>query len=361
MIGPGEGETGGITTLIKTLIPFLSREVDFLFMPHVPRRRPFKESGKISLQNIALALSQYARFLHSMSRFRPHIIHIHTSQGLGWLKDTFYILVGKTCRCRIVLHIHGGSFDRQYRKSALFSRAYSRKVIQLADVVISVSEAWRRRLEQIVSIDRLVTYQNCIATDDFLPSVSRPAENGLKALFLGHVGPAKGVYDLLEAMARLKASGRSVYLSIAGNEEREGDMAGVRCRLEELNLRDSCQLLGLVAGAQKAQVLHESSLLVLPSYSEGLPMAVLEAMAAGLAIVATSVGGIPEVIRDGYNGFLVMPGDVDSLAEKLATLADNHQLCREMGRRSREIAVQELDVKSYVKRLTALYDALADP
>lgn len=359
MIGPGEGETGGITALVKTLVPVLKKHVDLQYLPNVRGRRPHKRTGDISLQNIGLALSQYARFLCLLSRFRPQIIHLHTSQGLGWLKDTFYILVARSSGCRIVLHIHGGLFNRQLSESALPWRTYTRKVILLTDVVVVVSETSRMRLQHIIPIDRLVTYRNCIATDEFLPNVSRLAINGLKALFLGHVGQSKGVFDLLEAMAYLKTRGHSIQLLIAGSEEREGDMARVLRQLEELNLQDYCQLLGPVAGARKAQLLNESNMLVLPSYQEGLPLAVLEAMAAGLAIVATSVGGIPEVVRDGHNGFLVVPGVTESLAEKLAVLADNHELCQEMGRRSREIAVQELDVEPYAKRLAILYESLA--
>jgi glycosyltransferase involved in cell wall biosynthesis len=88
-------------------------------------------------------------------------------------------------------------------------------------------------------------------------------------------------------------------------------------------------------------------------------MAILEAMAAGLPVVATSVGGIPEVIREGYNGFLIGPGDVQGLAEKLAILAENPNLRESMGKSSREFAKQELDVKPYINRLVALYESLA--
>jgi glycosyltransferase involved in cell wall biosynthesis len=161
-------------------------------------------------------------------------------------------------------------------------------------------------------------------------------------------------------MGYLNSSDCSLHLWIAGDEEREGDLARARTRLEELDLEDRCQLVGTVRGESKTQLLDEASLFVLPSYNEGLPMAILEAMAAGLAVVATPVGGIPEVIRDDYNGFLVTPGDVEALAEKLAILANDRHLREVMGRRGREIAEQELDVKPYVERLVALYESLAN-
>ena len=89
-------------------------------------------------------------------------------------------------------------------------------------------------------------------------------------------------------------------------------------------------------------------------------MAILEAMAAGLPIVSTPVGGIPEIIADGDNGFLVEPGDVEGLTDKLAILATDRRLRQEMGRRSREIAERKLDVRPYVERLVALYESLTD-
>jgi glycosyltransferase involved in cell wall biosynthesis len=358
MLGPGEGVIGGITTLTETLVPVLEQQVDLLYLTTV-RRRPLKKSGKISLQNMALAVSQYARFLFALHRFRPHIIHLHTSQGIAWLKDTFFVLMGKAHRCHVVIHVHAADFDELYGKKARWVQSYTRRVMRLADAVIAVSAEWRRRLGHIVPVDRVFTFRNCIAVDAILPHFSHRSTDGAKALFLGSVGPRKGAFDLLEAMSHLKSSGGYLHLWVAGYEEREGDLARARTRLEELHLEDMCQLVGTVRGVRKAQLLSEASLFVLPSYNEGLPMAILEALAAGLAVVATPVGGIPEVIKDGHNGFLVTPGDVEALAEKLAILANDRHLREVMGRRNREIAEQELDVKPYVERLVALYESLA--
>ena len=358
MIGPGEGTPGGILTLAETLVPVLEQEVDLLYLSTV-QRRPLKESGKLSLRNIALAVSQYLRFVRALYRFCPHIIHLHTSQGIAWLKDTFFVLMGNVYRCHITLHVNAADFEELYGRTRLV-QSYTRRVMRLADVVITPSEEWKRRLARIVSNDRLFTLRNCIAVDAVLPRFSRRPASGAKALFLGSVGPRKGAFDLLEAMGCLKSRGCSLQLWIAGDEERKGELVRARTRLKELQLEDTCQLVGTVRGARKTQLLSEANLFVLPSYHEGLPLAIAEAMAAGLAVVATPVGGIPEVIKDGYNGFLVTPGDVEALAEKLAILASDRHLREVMGRRSREIAERELDVKPYVKRLVALYEPLAD-
>ncbi len=359
MLGPGDGVGGGIAALVETIIPGLSEQVDLLYLPTV-KRRPLKESGKISLQNMALAIYQFARFLWTLYRFHPQVIHLHTSQGIAWLKDTFFVFVGKSHGCRIVLHMHGGQFDKIYARKPPFMQKYTRKVMSLADAIIAVSAEWRRRLAQIALDDRVFTFQNCIDVEAISPHPVHRSGNTAKGLFLGRVGPRKGAFDLLEAMGRLKSRRCPLQVWIAGDEESQGDLLRASARREELQLMDQYQLVGNVSGAQKAELLSKASLFVLPSYDEGLPMAILEAMAAGMAVVSSPVGGIPEVVRDGYNGFLVTPGDVETLADRLAILAMDNQLREVMGRRSREIAVREFDVDSYVGRLVALYESITD-
>jgi glycosyltransferase involved in cell wall biosynthesis len=355
MVGPQA--LGGISTLIQTILPDLGQRVDLLYCPTV-RRRPLRESGKISVQNMALAISQYARFVSALHRFRPEIIHIHTSQGLGWLKDSLFVLVARAYRRRIILHVHAADFGELYGKKARLIQRYTRQVMGLADVVIAVSTEWKTRLAEIVPAEHVYALRNCIAVDTALHPPSRPSTNGVKALFLGSIGARKGIFDLLEAMSYSKSHGSSLKLWVAGSEERNGEMARVLTRVEELHLEDVCQFTGYVRGEEKRRLLTEADLFVLPSYHEGLPMAILEALSAGLPIVASAVGGIPEVIKDGCNGYLITPGDVEALAEKLMLLANDPHMCQEMGRHSREIAEQEFKVDTYCERLIALYESL---
>lgn len=357
MLGPGEEIVGGISSLVKTLITVLNQKVNLLYFPTVTRR-PLKESGKISLLNIALAFSQYIRFLPVIFGFRPHIIHIQTSQGIAWFKDTFFLLAGKLFKCKVILHMHGGNFVVTYDRNNSLLKYYTRKALCLADAVIEVSANRRKSLAQIIPIDRIISLRNCIDVDVFAPCFSSRSANRTQALFLGVVGPSKGTFDLLDAFVRLKSIDCSLKISIAGREERVGDFAKIRSRLQELALEDKFHLLGVVRGKSKIELMEKSSLLVLPSYQEALPMAILEAMAAGLPVVATAIGGIPEVVKDGYNGFLITPGDIETLAEKLYILSSNPHLCEIMGQRSRMIAEKELDVKPYVEKLVALYESL---
>jgi glycosyltransferase involved in cell wall biosynthesis len=356
MIGPGKDIIGGITTLVEVLVPALEQRVNLTYFPIV-NNRPVKESGVLSVQNIILAFSQYTRFLIKLFRSRPQIIHIHTSQGFGWLKDTFYILVGKLYGSKVVLHVHAADFNSLYNaRSKLFQR-YTRWAMGLSEAIISISDEWKQRLGGIVPAEKIIPFRNCINIDSFSHHPADRDADSVQALFIGSVGSRKGAFDLLEALGRLKSRDCVLPTCIAGYEASEGDLERARSRLHALHLTDSCELPGTVLGEKKAELFRRASLFVLPSYNEGLPMAILEGMSAGMAVVSTPVGGIPEIVRDGYNGFLVQPGNIDALAEKLEILARDPVLCQLMGRRSREI-VEELDVKPYVERLLGLYTSL---
>jgi glycosyltransferase involved in cell wall biosynthesis len=356
MIGPGKDIVSGINTLVDVLVPVLEQRVTLCYFPSV-NSRPVKKSGRLSGQNIILAFEQYTRFLVALFRSRPQIIHIHTSQGMGWLKDTFYILVGKLYGSKVVLHIHAADFDSLYGKRSKPVQRYTRWVMGLTDAIISVSDEWKQRLGGIVPAEKVFSFKNCINVDSFSTHPADHSGDTVQALFIGSVGSRKGAFDLLEALGRLKARGCVLPACIAGYEESEGGLVKARSRLQELHLADSCELPGTVLGDKKAELFARSNLFVLPSYNEGLPMAILEGMSAGMAVVSTPVGGIPEIVRDGYNGYLIQPGDIEGLAEKLEVLTRDPGLCQIMGLRSREI-VEELDVKPYVARLITLYKSL---
>jgi glycosyltransferase involved in cell wall biosynthesis len=360
MVGPGQGVLGGIRAVVETFVPLLEREVDLVYLPTVSHRR-LRDSGTVSLRNVVIALSQYVRFVSCLARFRPQIVHVHTSCGIAWLKDTFFLLAAKTCGCRVVLHMHSSyfaGFNATPTRRSL-SRWYTRQILIHADAVVTVAAEWARRLERAIPGCRTYSLLNCVVVDTVRAPLRRRTGSA-RALFIGSVGPSKGVFDLLEAMRQLKSRGSQLHLSVAGDEERPGDLRRARAVLAESGLDETCEFVGPVRGEAKTRLLEDSDLFVLPSYNEGLPVALLEALAAGLAVVATPVGGIPEVVLDGHNGFLVPCGDAGALADRLALLADDRDLRDLFGQRSHEIAGQLVDVRPYVRQLADLYESLAD-
>jgi len=357
MVGPGEGTIGGIRSLVESIAPTLQRRAQFRYMPTVCRRAG-AESGRLTARNVALALSQYARFAIALARFRPHIVHIHTSEGLAWYKDAFYVLAARASARRAILHMHGSNFVEAYGRSGVAAQRFTHTVLTLADQVIEVSEEGAGELAAIVPSARVSVLRNCIDITKFADETPRYPADVMRVLFLGTVGERKGVFDLLSAAAVAKSRGCAMHLRLAGPPEHAADLDKVRESVEALGLGGLCETIGPVQGRATAQLLRECDVFALPSHHEALPMAILEAMAAGLPIVAARVGGIPELVVDGFNGFLIAPGDIAGLAQRLMILAAEPDLRSLMGRRSRESAVREYDVTPYVERLVMLYESI---
>lgn len=358
MIGPGEGIGGGISTLIQNFLPGLMKKVPVFYI-HSVSRRPLKYSGRFSFQNVLIAFSQYFRFLIALLRVRPNIIHLHTSQGIAWIKDTFFIIIGKAVLCQIVLHMHGGNFEKLYDNFPYILQLYTRWIFRLTDVVIAVSSEWKNRLARLIPVEKIFVLRNCIDIQGIRPKSSYPSADTVNILFLGRVGQQKGAFDLLDAIQQIKSKHLKIHVWMVGPEEVEGDNEYARTYLENHKLMDICELVGVVSKEKADQFYQNADIFVLPSHYEGLPMVVLEALAAGLPVVATPVGGIPEVVHDGYNGYLTPIRNPTNLASNLVNLINDAGTRKTMGLRSREIAEQMLSIEIYVEKLEKLYSQIS--
>ena len=172
-------------------------------------------------------------------------------------------------------------------------------------------------------------------------------------LFLGDIGHRKGIYDLIRALPD------NIEINSRGSACRwgRGDIDVVRRSAKELGIEKHVLLPGYVSGPEKFRLLAEAAIYVLPSYNEGVPISILEAMSVGLPIVTTPVGGIPDVIRDGEEGFLVSPGSIDQLARRIIELLGSEDLRKRMGENARRRLQTEYSPEASVGALIALYQS----
>jgi len=167
---------------------------------------------------------------------------------------------------------------------------------------------------------------------------------------MGRLGKRKGTYDLLEAFSRIASKYHHVHLIMAG----DGDVEKIRKRVKKLGLEDRVEVPGWVSGHRVAEVYSTTDIYVLPSYNEGLPNSILEAMAWRLPVVATPVGGIPEAVIDGKTGFLVEAGDIDALFAALDRLLTDHYLRLKMGKAGFDRFKEKFDIEQIVQRVLKL-------
>lgn len=273
---------------------------------------------------------------------RDSIALIFISDGFGFLEKGVMVLLARMCGRRVVLAPRSGILIDDYARGPLW-RAWIRTVLRAANVVVCQSARWRDTFADWgVPPVRLKVIPNWIDAQPFLaiaPPVPQPGQP-LRILFLGHVEAAKGILDLIDAIARLRDDAQ-ISLVVAGSG---GAMEQARQRAAERGVEERIRFAGWVDEAARLDELAAAHALVLPSYREGLPNAVLEAMAAARPSIATRVGGIPDLVEHGVTGLLHDAGDVKALADCLLELARHPERVTAMGIRAREHAMSHHSV-----------------
>jgi glycosyltransferase involved in cell wall biosynthesis len=264
----------------------------------------------------------------------------------GFLRDAVIVWLARAAGARVVAHVRGASFQNFYTQTAGWRRALVTATVRQLRAVILVADRLRPQFAGLLPEPRIRVLRNPVDTWS-----EPPTPVGFRMLFMGHLSHAKGFGDLLAAVpavldripdAALAAAGEwlDVETNILADEQGapvNSDAAALRRQWDDLVARypGRVHYHGVLTGAEKRAVIASSAVLVLPSYSEGLPMAVLEGMAAGLPVVATPVGALPEIIEDRRQGRIVLPGDPRALSEALVALATDREAAGAMGARNR--------------------------
>jgi glycosyltransferase involved in cell wall biosynthesis len=282
------------------------------------------------------------------------ILHSHEVKS-----DVITYLAAKLRPVATVTTLHG--WIGNSRKQQLFV-AIDKRVVRGFDLVIAVSSLMRDQIAAAgVPADRLRLLHNGIVLDryrrtgkkGFLAEVIGHAPRGPVLSSIGRLSREKGHADLVEALALLARRGQRATLVLAGDgPERQPLLDQIRA----CGLDDSVHLIGYVSRPER--VLEETDLAVLPSHTEGLPNAALEALAMEIPVLATRVGGTPEVITDGDTGRLVPAHSPESLAQAVASFLDDRASWQQMAHRGRIMVEQNFDFKSRTQALEAMYAEL---
>lgn len=250
-----------------------------------------------------------------------------------------------------VLHVHGGEFVAFYSRAPRSVQALIRATLSRAVCVLALGDQWARKLSTIAPAADVRSMPN--ATHAAMP-VCQVTGGSVHIVFLGQVSRLKGAFVLLEAWHRMKSGSiRPVHLTVAGN----GELDRARAIVDRHGIDSSVTIHEWLSADAVRELLSSAHVLVLPSFYEGQPMAILEAMAHGLCIVASDVGGIPDLVRNDESGVLVAPDDVDQLTKALDDVVLDDDLRCRLGTAAFKRFEQEFDMEVVWRRLDALYAA----
>ena len=339
MVGPHRTRTlGGISTMIDGLLraaPAAGCE-----MRHIASQCDETHGWR----KLVLAVSALLQAVWTIVWWRPSVTMIHVGSNASLYRKAIFITVARGLGQRVITHFHAGDFDHYYERQRPFGQRWIRSGLQRSHKLIAVSQASAQRLRELLPAADIVMIPNGIQTRDFAP-LPRERDAFVRLLFVGGMGKLKGERDLIQALHLAVARVPQLRVSLLGH-----GAESIETLCEESGLRAHIEHLGPVPHAERAKFFRQADFFVLPSYGEGMPMSVLEAMAAGLPVIATQVGGIPELITHGVEGLLLAPGQVQELAERIVLLAKDPQLRTQMGQLALAKA-RQFDEEQVMERL----------
>jgi glycosyltransferase involved in cell wall biosynthesis len=293
------------------------------------------------------AVTSWLAFLWRLATGSVALLHVHIASDASFWRKSFFVLPAHALGVPYLLHHHGGDFPRFYsERCGPTAQRFLRFLYRDAQAVIALSEEWRAAIAAVIPEARTVVVPNPVE----IPPQAAPLD-GERVLYLGVLKEAKGVYELIEAWSDVLARHPTAQLTLAGS----GEIERVRRAADDHGVARSVATPGWTSGEGKAALLGSASVFVLPSHFEALPMAVLEAMAAGLPVVATRVGGIPDVIVDGCEGLLVEPRDPAALTRALDGLLADPARRAAMGAAARRRAQETFSAEAIVPRIEAIW------
>lgn len=263
------------------------------------------------------SIAAFLRFLFIYNQY--NIFHIHMASYGSTFRKGYYIRFLKKRNKKIILHVHGAEYLVFFEKLGEKKKSIVKNIWNNCDIVIVLSEEWKTQFEQLFNHKNIIIINNGIDTEQYKNGKCNIENFRNNFLFLGRLGKRKGTYDIISAVERVVNKYPDIVVYMAG----DGDIDEVKSLILQKNLNRHIKVVGWINFEQKIDLFKKNATILLPSYNEGLPMALLEGMAAGKAIITTNVGGIPELVINGDNGLVLEPGDIDALCKAMCRIMED--------------------------------------
>ena len=308
------------------------------------------------LDKLKKGLQAYREFRKVLKTNRPDLVHVHSSFGPSFFRKYPIIKMAHDAGIPIVNHIHGSALDELYTNAPSWKKRMVERSYGYCDKLIVLSEEWKKKISVIVPADKIEVVPNysVIVPEMISEDVMEKRFEKKQILYLGRFDSLKGVVDIPAIADKVIKSFPEAKFVLGGTGETEPVIA----EIERLGLKDTVLLPGWIRGDEKIKLLKESSIFLLPSHMEAMPMSILEAMGYALPIVSCDVGGIPQVVSKGVNGKLYMPQDVDGMANGIISYFSDREAWNEASRQSLKLADEGYSFDTHINKLEAIYNSV---
>ena len=352
ILGPHREAISGVSTHLNLLMDSALGE-DFE-LAHFQVGSEGRATEGVMRKALRLLASPFALFATILFR-HVALVHVNTSLNpRAYWRDLAYLLVAKLLRARVVYQVHGGELPEQFFAGRRALTSFLRWTLGLPDLVVVLASCELEAYRQFVPDQDVVAIPNGIDCRPFahLSTVVSSTRDPLHLIYIGRIAREKGLYETLQGMRLALELGVDARLTIAGGGAEE---ARLRSYAVALGIAPRVTFVGPVFGDDKVSLMAGADVMLLPSYSEGLPYALLEAMAAGLPVIATPVGAIPDVVTHGTHGHLVPPRSGKAIAEALAIMAGDRERVGWMSRACRRRVTAAYSIDRVAREFSVRY------
>jgi len=341
MIGSNLKVPGGITRVVKNYYDAgLNLKVKLEYFPTY--------LGRGNIANIAYFTLKYILLFFNLFILRKSydVVHIHMSYKGSFVRKKHIIKLLNIKNIPIILHMHGSQFKDFYNNGTQKRKAEICNILNRVDVIIALGLQWKEFYKSISST-KVISIDNAV-----FPKKIEAKNEKVYLTSMGVLSERKGTYDLIKVVDKLRDKIDSKYkFLLAGN----GDIEKVKSIIKDLNLEDYFIIPGWINDEQKIEEIYKKSVLyLLPSYNEGMPMSILEAMSYGLPIISTNVGSISSVVEE-ENGILVNPGEINEISEAILQLLNNPEKVKKIRKINSSKIDHDYNIYNSVELLSSLY------
>ena len=337
MVGPGLKVRGGISTVVNGYLDTWDKAESIRYIPTM------KDGSKVYKALVfALAIPRLLLAIPGCD-----LVHIHVASDASFGRKYLVSRLAKLFNKPTVVHLHGGDFMRFYRESPPRKKARISRFFDEAHQVVGLSKVWIKNIGLITDSPVTIVYNGVN-----IPKSEFKKKDTCQLLYLGHIVPLKGIYGLVDVVKSLEDKGYKFELIMGG----VGESDKLLKKIDDLGVR-SIKYVGWTSGLDKEKLLEESSIFVLPSLKEGVPMTMLEAMSYKCCPVMSSAGGITDILTHGETGMIHDPDDLEQFEENLIDMFENRDKMITIGNKAFEHLKANYTIDSSMKALEKIYES----
>ncbi len=312
-------------------------------------RRSLKTLGKFDFFNIFHFFKQFFLLLHKNLFFKIDLNYLLLTQTkIGILRDFIFFLLIKILHKKVIFHFRGSGIFDLYERSGKIIKFFIKKIFLSSDGIILLCKRLKDIAEEKFPEGKYFVLFNGME----IPQIKREDKKLKNILFLSNLKEEKGFYDVIKIIPDILREYRDVKFIFGGGKLfDEEKIRGILKKYEK-----NIEIHISPKGKEKENLFKRSQLFLLPSYNEGMPWAIIEALGYSLPVISTDVGCIPEMVLDSENGFLIKPGDKDGLKERILKFLRGDVNFRECGKISREIYEKKFNERVFIDGLKKIFE-----